>query len=61
LRTDAAARDPGASYSEREVTREGIKLDVSTLADWVGASAAMPMPLAAYNLIRLPKILGPPA
>ena len=36
--------------------REGIALDVSTLADWVGACAAALSPLV--ELIRLPRAGG---
>jgi len=34
--------------------REGIELDVSTLADWVGAAAATLMPLVLLIRTRAP-------
>jgi hypothetical protein len=43
--TIPARRAPQPCIAPRVYEREGIDLDVSTLADWVGAAAAALMPL----------------
>ena len=38
-----------STVKARSIAREGVDLDVSTLADWVGAAAATLMPLVTRH------------
>jgi hypothetical protein len=47
-------RASAVASPERRLAREGVELDVSTLADWVGAAAVTLMPLVGARAAESP-------